>query len=132
VDEGQNRFRWSWDPWRGKYARDVDGRNGLDGDESDSSWAYNRVASQVISRLCPDPLYSGEERKTKLQRSVLLAVLVGADGRVNEVRALRWLGMGLDENAVQAVRSWQSLPAKDAAQHPVASWIRVETMFRLF
>ncbi|HEU0368590.1 MAG TPA: TonB family protein [Candidatus Acidoferrum sp.] len=109
------------------------GRNGLDGDgESDSSLAYNRVASQVICRVCPDPLYSEEARKTKLQGSVLLAVLVGADGRVNEVRVLRGLGMGLDENAVQAVRGWQFLPAKDAAQHPVASWIRVETMFRLF
>jgi len=109
------------------------GRNGLDGDgESDSSLACNRVASQVICRVCPDPLYSEEARKTKLHESVLLAALVGADGRVNEVRVLRGLGLGLDETAVQAVRGWQFLPAKDAAQRPVASWIRVETMFRLF
>jgi periplasmic protein TonB len=109
------------------------GRNGLAGDgESDNSLAYNRVASQVICRVCPDPSYSEEARKTKLQGSVLLAVLVGADGRVKEVRVLRGLGMGLDENALEAVGKWQFLPAKDAAQHPVASWIKVETMFRLF
>ena len=109
------------------------GRNGLDGNgESDSSLAYNRVASQVICRVCPDPLYSEEARKTKLQGSVLLAVLVGLDGRVKDVRVIRGLGMGLDENAVQAVRNWQFLPAKNEAQHPVASWIKVETMFRLF
>lgn len=109
------------------------GRNGLDGDgESDSRLAYNRVASQVICRVCPDPMYSEEARKTKLQGSVLLAVLVGPDGRVKEVRVLRRLGMGLDENAVQTVRGWQFLPAKDAGQRSVASWIRVETMFRLF
>lgn len=93
---------------------------------------YAPVASQVVCRICPDPMYSEEARKTKLQGSVMLSVLVGADGRVKEVRVLRGLGMGLDENAVQAVRGWQFLPAKDAAQHPIASWIRVETMFRLF
>jgi TonB family C-terminal domain len=109
------------------------GRNGLDGDgESDSRLAYNRVASQVICRVCPDPRYSDEARKTKLQGSVMLAVLVGADGRVQEVRVIQGLGMGLDENALEAVRKWQFLPAKDAAQRPVASWIKVETMFRLF
>jgi protein TonB len=93
---------------------------------------YAPVASQVICRVCPDPLYSEEARKTKLQGSVMLSVLVGADGRVKDVRVIRGLGMGLDENATQAVRNWQFLPAKDAAQRPVASWIKVETMFRLF
>jgi len=93
---------------------------------------YGPVATQVICRLCPDPLYSEEARKTKLQGSVMLSVLVGADGRVKDVRVIHGIGMGLDENAMQAVRNWQFLPAKDAAQRPVASWIRVETVFRLF
>jgi TonB family protein len=62
----------------------------------------------------------------------MLSALVGADGRVKDVRVIRGLGSGLDENAMQAVRNWQFLPAKDAAQRPVASWIKVETMFRLF
>jgi TonB family protein len=93
---------------------------------------FGRVASHVICRVCPDPLYSEEARKIKVQGSVLLTVLVGADGRAKEVRMIRGLGSGLDENAIQAVRSWQFIPAKDAAQHPVASWIKVETIFRLF
>jgi periplasmic protein TonB len=93
---------------------------------------YTPVASHLVCRVCPDPIYSEEARRTKLQGAVLLAVMVGADGRVKEVRVLRGLGMGLDENAVQTVRSWQFLPAKDAGQHPVALWIKVETMFRLF
>jgi periplasmic protein TonB len=93
---------------------------------------FGAVASQVICRVCPDPLYSDEARKTKVQGSVLLSVLVGADGRAKEVRVIRGLGSGLDENAMQAVRNWQFIPAKDAAQHSVASWIRIETVFRLF
>lgn len=93
---------------------------------------YGPVASQVICRLCPDPLYSEQARKMKVQGSVLLSVLVGADGRAKEVRVFRGLGMGLDENAIEAVRNWQFIPAKDAFRRPVASWIRVETVFRLF
>ncbi len=93
---------------------------------------YGPVASQVICRVCPDPLYSEEARKTKLQGSVMLSVLVGADGRAKEVRVIRGLGAGLDENAIQAVRNWQFIPAKDSTQRAVASWIKVETVFRLF
>jgi len=93
---------------------------------------YAPTASQVICRVCPDPLYSEEARKAKLQGLVVLSVLVGIDGRVKDVRVIRGLGMGLDENAVAAVRGWQLVPAKDAAQQPATSWIKVETMFRLF
>ena len=38
----------------------------------------------------------------------------------------------LDENAVRAVRGWQFIPAKDAARRPVATWITIATVFRLF
>ena len=96
------------------------------------SGPYGPVASQVICRVCPDPLYSEEARKTKLQGLVLLSVLVGADGRAKEVRVIRGLGMGLDENAIEAVRNWQFIPAKDASRRAVASWIKVEAVFRLF
>jgi len=93
---------------------------------------YNPAASPVICRLCPDPRYSEEARKVKVQGSVLLSVLVGADGRTKEVRVLRGLGSGLDENAISAVRGWQFAPAKGAAERPMASWIKVEAVFRLF
>lgn len=77
---------------------------------------YGPITSEVICGVCPDPLYSEEARKSKLQGTVLLSVLVGADGRAKDVRVLRGLGMGLDENAIQAIRNWQFIPAKDAAQ----------------
>lgn len=93
---------------------------------------YVPVASQVICLICPDPLYSDEARKTKMQGSVWLSVLVGADGRAKDIRILRGIGMGLDENAIAAVRNWKFLPARDASRRPVASWIKIETTFRLF
>jgi TonB family protein len=93
---------------------------------------YANVVSQVVCKICPDPLYSDEARKQKLQGRVVLRVLVGTDGRAKDVQVTRGLGMGLDENAMSAVRNWQFIPAKDANRHSMASWITIETVFRLF
>ena len=93
---------------------------------------YARVATEVACKYCPDPAYSDEARKAKMQGLVTMHVLVGADGRVKDVRVTRGIGLGLDENAVRAVRGWQFIPAKNADRHPVATWITIETGFRLF
>ncbi len=96
------------------------------------SGPYAIAATQVVCKYCPDPLYSDEARKQKLQGQVTMRVLVGADGRVRDVQVTRGLGLGLDENAMRAVRGWQFVPARDAARRPVATWITIETVFRLF
>jgi periplasmic protein TonB len=105
-----------------------DGGSGL----GNSLLPYARIATQVICKVCPDPAYSDEARKAKLQGLVTMRVLVGGDGRVRDVQITRGIGLGLDENAVHAVRGWQFLPAKDAEGHPAATWITIETVFRLF
>src|SRR5882724_2956844 len=89
-------------------------------------------AHAIVCLRCPDPLYSDEARKAKMQGQVTMRVLVGADGRARDIQVTRGIGLGLDENAVRAVRSWQFIPAKDAARRPVATWITIETVFRLF
>ena len=81
---------------------------------------------------CPDPEYSDEARKAKMQGSVTLEVLVRADGRVGRVKIIKGLGMGLDERAMDAVRGWRFEPARDAARNPIAQWVTVETTYRLF
>jgi outer membrane biosynthesis protein TonB len=42
------------------------------------------------------------------------------------------LGLGLDERATQTIRGWHFNPAKDGTGHAVASWVTIETIFRLF
>ncbi|MGH9555334.1 MAG: energy transducer TonB [Terriglobales bacterium] len=79
----------------------------------------------------PDPDYSEEARKIKAQGTVVLWVVVGADGQVRDLRVQRSLGFGLDEKAVEAVRRWKFEPAtKD--DRPVAVQIYVEVHFRLY
>ncbi len=79
----------------------------------------------------PDPEYSEEARKAKYQGTVLLWIVVGADGRPREVRVQRSLGMGLDEKAVEAVRQWRFAPAMRDG-HPVAVQVNIEVNFRLY
>jgi protein TonB len=81
---------------------------------------------------CPYPTYTDEARHGKVQGSVTLEVLVGADGRAQSVRLVRGIGFGLDERAVETVRGWKFLAARDGAKHPVATWVTVEAVFRLF
>lgn len=79
----------------------------------------------------PDPDYSEEARKVKHQGVVGLWLIVGPDGRPRDIRVQRSLGMGLDEKAVNAVRTWKFEPAKkDGVAVPVQ--ITVEVSFRLY
>lgn len=79
----------------------------------------------------PDPEYPEEARKAHYQGSVVLRAIVGADGGVRAARVSRPLGMGLDEKALETVRTWKFEPAtKDG--RPVAVEISVEVYFRLY
>ncbi len=79
----------------------------------------------------PDPEYSEEARKAKWQGTVVLWVVVGADGRPHDIKVQRSLGLGLDEKAVEAVKQWKFEPARKDGQ-PVAVQINVEVNFRLY
>ncbi|MGH9670852.1 MAG: energy transducer TonB [Terriglobales bacterium] len=79
----------------------------------------------------PDPEYSEEARKAKYQGTVVLFVVVGADGRPHDIRVQRSLGLGLDEKAIEAVRTWKFEPAKKDG-HPVAVQVNIEVNFRLY
>jgi TonB family protein len=81
--------------------------------------------------FAPDPEYSEEARKAKYQGTVVLWVVVGPDGRVQNLRVQRTLGMGLDQKAVEAVKQWRFEPARKDGQ-PVAVQINVEVNFRLY
>jgi len=93
---------------------------------------YANVVSQAACLHCPEPPYTDEARKAKLQGNVTLRVLIGTDGRAARIQVVNGLGLGLDEQALQAVRSWRFVPARDARRQPVPTWVTIETRFQLF
>jgi protein TonB len=79
----------------------------------------------------PDPEYSEEARKAKYQGTCVLWLVVGPDGRARDIRVARTLGLGLDEKAMEAVKTWKFEPAMKDGK-PVAVQINVEVTFRLY
>ena len=79
----------------------------------------------------PDPEYSEEARAAGYQGTCLLWLIVGADGTPHDIKVSRKLGMGLDQKAIEAVRSWRFEPARKDGK-PVAVQINLEVSFRLF
>ena len=62
---------------------------------------------------------------------MVLWCVVGPDGRVRDVKVQRSLGLGLDEKAIEAVKTWKFEPARKDGT-PVAVQINVEVNFRLY
>ena len=92
---------------------------------------YQPGTSRPTCAYCPDPQYTDEARQAKLQGTVRLRVLVGADGRASQIQIIQGIGLGLDDRAVQSVRTWKFVPARDAARRAVPAWINIEVVFRL-
>jgi len=77
-----------------------------------------------------EPVYSEEARVAKLQGTVVVQVVIGTDGRAHEAHILRGLGLGLDENAVEAISRWQFKPGEKDGQ-PVKVAATIEVNYRL-
>ncbi len=58
-----------------------------------------------------EPEYSEEASDTGLEGTVILSVIVGPDDRAHSIKVERSLGMGLDEQAIDAVEQWRFEPA---------------------
>jgi protein TonB len=80
---------------------------------------------------CPDAKYSEEARKAKFQGMVLLQVIISADGRVTNIDVVRGPGLGLEEQAVAAVKMWRFKPAFGPNHLAVPTRVAIEVQFRL-
>ena len=80
---------------------------------------------------CPDPKFSDEARKAKFMGTVMLRLVVTADGRPMNISIIKGAGMGLDENAMEAVKGWRFKPAMGPGGKPVAVQVDIEVTFRL-
>ena len=78
----------------------------------------------------PDPPYSDVARRAGYQATVVLWLVVGTDGRCHRIRVQHGAGMGLDQEAMEAVKLWRFQPATKDGQ-PVPVMINVEVNFRL-
>jgi len=59
----------------------------------------------------PNPVYPEAARRARIQGVVVLECTIGKDGRVQSVKDLRGLPLGLTETAVDAVNKWRFEPS---------------------
>jgi periplasmic protein TonB len=81
---------------------------------------------------CPKAEYSDEAMKVKVQGVVLLSVIVMPDGKITDIHVAKGLGLGLDEKAIEAVRSWRLKPALGPDGKPATVRQTIELTFQLF
>ena len=72
-----------------------------------------------------------EARKAKYQGTVLLYVQVDPSGKATNIRVLHSLGLGLDEKAMERVKTWLFEPGKKDGQ-AVAVAMNIEVDFHLY
>lgn len=78
----------------------------------------------------PEPDFSEQARKARYQGTAILNVVVDKDGNTSRIRLERPLGMGLDENAMERLKTWRFKPGTYNGQ-PVAVEINIEVSFNL-
>jgi TonB family protein len=90
----------------------------------------NGVTAPVALHLM-EAEFSDEARREKYQGICMLSMIVDTQGMPQNVSVTRPLGKGLDEKAVEAVRSYRFKPALRDGQ-PVAVIVAVEVAFHLY
>ena len=86
--------------------------------------------TQPKCRYCPNPDYSDAARTVKIQGTVILSVVVTAEGQMAGIYVLKGAPFGLTAQAIKATRSWQMQPAQKDGK-PVSARTNVEIVFRL-
>jgi protein TonB len=84
----------------------------------------------------PEPPYTPQARKHKVEGTVVLSVGVDASGNVANVKLTgvslsKRVGEGLEESAMQTVRTWKFKPALKEGK-PVPVMVTVEVSFKIF
>jgi TonB family protein len=77
-----------------------------------------------------EPTYSEEARKAKYQGVVVLSAIVRKDGTIEILKVIRGLGLGLDENAISALKQWRFRPGMRNGV-PVDVALNIEVNFSL-
>jgi TonB family protein len=81
---------------------------------------------------CPSAPYDQRAVGHRYQGTVLLSVIVGADGRASNIVVLKALPYGLTARAIEAVSSWKFRPALGPHGTPAPVRQTIEVAFHLY
>jgi TonB family protein len=80
----------------------------------------------------PDPSYTNLARALKIKGVLTVSGIVSVDGTIQNIRPIKMLGYGLDEQAYNTIKQWKCKPALDKNGKAVAVLVPIEVGFRLY
>ncbi len=82
--------------------------------------------SKPVKIFHPKPPYTEEARQARIQGTIVLQLVVLEDGSVTGVKVLRGLPRGLEQSAIDTVRTWRFEPGtKEGKPVPVQIFLNV-------
>jgi len=93
------------------FGNGLGGAKGVPGTVAGGGGAAQAVEPvEILSK--PQPVYTQEARRLRLEGEVLVQVIFRASGEIRVIRVVRGLGHGLDESAVRAAQQIRFKPAR--------------------
>ncbi|MCB1068754.1 MAG: energy transducer TonB [Kiritimatiellae bacterium] len=78
----------------------------------------------------PSPQYTETAKKARIQGVVIVQTIIDKGGNVTDAKVLKGLPMGLDEKAIEAIKTWTFKPAT-LHGNPVSVYYNLTVNFRL-
>jgi len=98
---------------------------------SDAVYEQGDGVTAPKATYAPNPQYVEKARKEKINGSVVLSMIVTAEGKVRDVKVVKSLDPGLDNQAVVTVGTWRFEPGLKNGK-AVAVRLKTEVTFRLY
>ena len=101
------------------------------GDDSDGPIQIGQGITAPLAVTRVSPLYTESARRARIQGVVILEAVIDREGNVGDVKVLKGLGFGLDENATSAVARWKFKPAHTGDGRAVSVYFRLTVDYHL-
>lgn len=105
---------------------------GIEVSDYTGEWIYTGREVDVKCRLMtkPEPSYTEEARKNRIEGTVVLKAVFSKSGEVTNIWTVAGLPYGLTERAIMAARKIKFTPAMKEGK-PVSMWMQLEYNFSL-
>ena len=91
---------------------------------------YDPGVTPPVATFHPEPDYTKQARDKKIQGTVRVWILIGKDGKVQNLKVEKPLEPSLDANALKTVKTWQFTPCQKDG-NPVYCSLYAEVSFHL-
>ena len=101
------------------------------GGDNDGPIQIGQGITPPVTLTRVSPLYTESARRARIEGVMILEAVIDRQGNVGEIKVLKGLGFGLDENAVSAVARWKFRPAHAGDGRAVAVYFRLTVDYHL-